>query len=270
MKPYIHRSFWSDPDVEQQAPEIKLAVLWLITNSQTTILGVCKASDRRFQFETGLSPEVLQRACEALPRALLKVGDSVFVRNFIRHQFGGGEALKRNNYFKALTTAFLALPEQIRVRVLEEYPEFEGLGKGLQSPLKPKDRIGKERKGEFERFWTAYPKKVGKRAAQKKFEALKPDLEQCLRAIEHQKRSEQWRKDGGQFIPHPATWLNEGRWEDAPKVEIGRRAPQQPAAPEPDPAGWAEWLAANYADNAGTPYATAPESVKAEFRRTRQ
>ena len=26
--------------------------------------------------------------------------------------------------------------------------------------------------------------------------------------------SAQWRKDDGQFIPHPRTWLNQGRWKD--------------------------------------------------------
>ena len=33
-------------------------------------------------------------------------------------------------------------------------------------------------------------------------------------AIAKQKLSDQWTKEGGQFIPHPATWLNGKRWED--------------------------------------------------------
>jgi hypothetical protein len=33
-------------------------------------------------------------------------------------------------------------------------------------------------------------------------------------ALERQGQWPQWRKDGGQFIPHPATWLNQGRWAD--------------------------------------------------------
>lgn len=27
-------------------------------------------------------------------------------------------------------------------------------------------------------------------------------------------QNEQWRKDNGQYIPNPATWLNQGRWDD--------------------------------------------------------
>lgn len=69
----------------------------------------------------------------------------------------------------------------------------------------------------FDTFWKAYPKKVGKDAASKAFAKRKPDdklLGDILKAIEVQKTTEDWRKSDGQFIPHPATWLNQGRWMD--------------------------------------------------------
>lgn len=69
----------------------------------------------------------------------------------------------------------------------------------------------------FEKFWAAYPRKVGKDAARKAFDKRKPDdalVASMLNAIDAQGRSEDWRKDNGQFIPHPSTWLNEGRWQD--------------------------------------------------------
>lgn len=70
--------------------------------------------------------------------------------------------------------------------------------------------------GGFDQFWLAYPKKVGKGAAEKAFAKarLNGRLPEVLKSIEVQKRSEQWQKDGGQFIPNPATWLNQKRWED--------------------------------------------------------
>lgn len=67
----------------------------------------------------------------------------------------------------------------------------------------------------FERFWKAYPRKIGKGAAIKAWKRAKlPDLESILLAVEQQARSEQWTKDGGQFIPHAATWINQTRWLD--------------------------------------------------------
>lgn len=70
----------------------------------------------------------------------------------------------------------------------------------------------------FDAFWSAYPRKTAKPAAAKAFARLKPDdamLRAMLAAIERQRRWPQWTKDGGEFIPHPATWLNGRRWEDS-------------------------------------------------------
>jgi hypothetical protein len=85
-------------------------------------------------------------------------------------------------------------------------------------------RLGKVRLGEetvlyeadFTEFWQAYPKKVGKYAALKAWDKNKPQLQNILNALQWQKNSTQWKKDGGKFIPNPATYLNEGRWQDEP------------------------------------------------------
>jgi hypothetical protein len=69
----------------------------------------------------------------------------------------------------------------------------------------------------FSLFWEKYPRKVAKAAAEKSFAKLKPDkklLNLILEKLELYKKSDAWQKDGGQFIPYPATWLNGRRWED--------------------------------------------------------
>ena len=69
----------------------------------------------------------------------------------------------------------------------------------------------------FERFWELYPRKEGKKAARKAWDRLKvgPDLMcQIMQSLHKQKTSNQWTRDGGQYIPHPATWLNGERWKD--------------------------------------------------------
>ena len=69
----------------------------------------------------------------------------------------------------------------------------------------------------FERFWAVYPKKVGKIDCLNKWRKMKPSkelVEKILEAIEKQKEWKEWKKDKGQFIPHPSTWLNQGRWDD--------------------------------------------------------
>lgn len=69
----------------------------------------------------------------------------------------------------------------------------------------------------FEAFWNAYPRKKGKQKALEAWLKLSPDegLRQViLAAIVTQQTWPQWTKDNGQFIPHPATWLNQKRWQD--------------------------------------------------------
>jgi hypothetical protein len=68
----------------------------------------------------------------------------------------------------------------------------------------------------FKAFWEAYPKKRGKGAARKAWEKAKgkPSIDTVIDAIKAQKRSPDWTKDGGQYIPNPATWLNQERWSD--------------------------------------------------------
>lgn len=71
----------------------------------------------------------------------------------------------------------------------------------------------------FDEFWDTYPRKVGKDAAKRAYLKRRPDADlhaRMLAAIDRQARDPAWRKDGGQFVPHPATWLNAGRWEDEP------------------------------------------------------
>ena len=69
----------------------------------------------------------------------------------------------------------------------------------------------------FDAFWKAYPRHTSKSTALKAWNKIRPNnelLAKMLKAINDQKTSDQWIKDGGQFIPHPATWLNQKRWED--------------------------------------------------------
>lgn len=81
---------------------------------------------------------------------------------------------------------------------------------------------GKPARAGFDEFYAAYPRKVKPVDARKAWDKLKPDAEllaRMLRAIAEQKKSPQWLKDGGQFIPYPATWLNAGEWDNQTAVD---------------------------------------------------
>jgi hypothetical protein len=89
---------------------------------------------------------------------------------------------------------------------------------------------------DFDAFWKAYPIRVGKETARKAWTKARPDadlLGVILAAIAAQSKSEQWTKAGGEFIPHPTTWLNQKRWEDELTGNPGRNtsAPRKPEGP---------------------------------------
>jgi len=87
----------------------------------------------------------------------------------------------------------------------------------------------------FDRFWAEYPRKVAKKKCRQIWDRLKPSqelAEQIVSSVRAYKRTEQWQKDKGKFIPHPTTFLNWARWED--ELPISRptiRPPKQGPSP---------------------------------------
>jgi hypothetical protein len=80
---------------------------------------------------------------------------------------------------------------------------------------------------DFDQFWQAYPKKRSKGDARRAWQKLQPSpalVQQILTALGWQVLQPQWTKDGGQFIPHPATWLRGERWDDEPMVDARQQA----------------------------------------------
>jgi len=75
----------------------------------------------------------------------------------------------------------------------------------------------------FEEFMAHYPKghRVGKLLAWKAWQKLRPSLvlkDLIVASVDEHKAWPTWLKDGGDFIPHPTTFLNQARWEDEPPV----------------------------------------------------
>lgn len=108
-------------------------------------------------------------------------------------------------------------------------PESESESE-IESESESESEKRKANERRFDEFWTAYPRKVSKPAARKAFDKIKPDdelLKTMLTAIAKQKLSDQWTKDNGNYIPYPATWLNNQRWLDELPVTKQKVLPAQ-------------------------------------------
>jgi len=73
----------------------------------------------------------------------------------------------------------------------------------------------------FEEFWSEYPRRQAKKDALKAWNRIDPGRrEAILRGVRAWKRSEQWLRDGGQYIPMASTFLNGERWEDEVEISV--------------------------------------------------
>lgn len=80
----------------------------------------------------------------------------------------------------------------------------------------PPDRLDET----FDQFWEAYPRKTSKPEAKRAWMKIKPGpltFGEIMAGLAKWIVSDDWQRDGGRFIPYPATWLNNQRWQDEVK-----------------------------------------------------
>ena len=164
-------------------------------------------------------PEQESRSQDFDGRRLIRVNGGYIALNFDKYRQRdetGAERQKR--YRKRLAESRVTL-QQSRVKVTQAEAEAEA--EAYTEAVQNLDRLGDR----FAVFWASYPRKVGKGAAMKEWMKLAPSdalTAEMVSAVQQQVQSTQWRKDGGQFIPHPRTWLSQGRWQDETDVRLRR------------------------------------------------
>lgn len=123
-------------------------------------------------------------------------------------------AMDRTAWY-ALSDSAVAMFENSHVDV-GEIPRQSGENPTsyIQDIPKGHKSSSKELPKDFETFWTAYPKKVNKLDAVKAWKTVDAPIDVIINALDAQKKTPQWTKDDGQFIPYPATWLRGRRWEN--------------------------------------------------------
>jgi hypothetical protein len=255
MNAIVKSSFWTDERLEEAPPEIKLTVLWLITNPGRDLCGFTKVSNKRFTFETGLPSSSLDGGSIALPSSIRKLpGGVYFVTNFLRHQFGkGGELNGKNKVLIAAARHAMALPSPMRKAFQEAYPELfsEGENELKNDPPSIPHRSPPEgvrvrvREGDMKEggvgenklpdIVALYPKRERQSEA---VEALAVHVRKGtdLDAVAAGTRAIAaiiQRMPGGHlnaYVPSAATFFRNRRWEDDPKTWL-RNAGRTNGAP---------------------------------------
>lgn len=183
-------------------------VLWVIVR-QT--YGWKKKADRIsisfFEKRTGLKRRHIVRALkDMVEREIIAKNDTTFISTYgFQKDYLKWELLPKKTYVK---NGNGSLPKM----TLKPLPKLV-----LTNEIKETSQKKEALRASFDVFYKAYPKHKAWKDAFKAWEKLNPspELQQIiLTAIEKQKASDDWQKEKGKYIPHPATWLNGRRWED--------------------------------------------------------
>lgn len=241
----IRVSFWNDPYIEELSHRDKLLYIYLFTCPHVNNLGVVEVSQKKIAFETGLPIHEVKDGLSRMREdgKVMLDGTTIWLVNFVKHQTTtspkiiqsckklmsslSSEIIKKELYLryqhlfdgcdtKAIPTDTIAIPSDT---LSIPYAELEG---ELEGELEEKTLAQPPAAvREFDEFWQAFPKKKSKGQAKRAWDKLRkekklPPLPTILQAIAAAKAGHDWQKDGGKYIPYPATWLNGEGWEDEP------------------------------------------------------
>ncbi len=219
-KRFTDTTKWTDKWFRKLSVHGKLLFLWLVDNCDNA--GFWEVDLELAAQQIGISEAEVAGAWEGLCRAYTRQGEYVWIKRFIRVQ-GNCPLNPDNNAHKQILSLFQEHADfgvDFESALRNEQKNSPSLGP-KEVPCKGNGNGHSKSKGkharDFELFWQAYPRKVGKGRARKWWDRHKPDerhLNEMLCAIAQQKKSASWLKDAGQFISHPTTWLNGEGWLD--------------------------------------------------------
>lgn len=96
--------------------------------------------------------------------------------------------------------------------------EREPSNENKRTRAKKKDTTSTQVDEEFDRFWAIYPRRIGKGAARKAWTTAITTTTPDTIIAGLQRYAPTRTGQDPQYTPHPATWLNQQRWEDEPET----------------------------------------------------
>ncbi len=229
---YVSTHFWRDTYIDGLDPSEKLLFLYLLTNPETNICGIYEIPLRVVSSDTGFDTEMIRKMFAKLERSkrLYYIDGWVIMTKMVLHQTVNNPKIKA-----AIEREFATVPQAIvdaMDRLSIPYPYLTDrklhFNLNLDSNSNLTDTARASSLVRFEKFWLAYPRKIGKQKCQAwwlRHKITDEMTNQMINTVEKYKATEQWKKDNGMFIPHPQTFLNRGSYED--EVEALPKAKQE-------------------------------------------
>lgn len=259
----IDPRIWNDQKFMDLSDQGKLCFFFLLTHPHMTALGAMRGTIPGLAEELGWSPEAFREAFEeAFSKGMVEHDSEakiVALPNFLRYN-----SPESPNVVKAWFSAVDLIPEgSLKTRVIARAKTYaEALSKAYAEAFReafvkamPNQEQEQEQdkynvpSGVFDLFWKSWPsnsRKGGKSKCMEVWRRHKFDscAAQIMAHLDAMKKSPDWRKDDGRFVPAPLTYLNQRRWDGAglsaasaePSAQFRQRAGQWERYDES--AGW--------------------------------
>jgi hypothetical protein len=233
----VHTAIWASPTFKALSDDGRMLAIYLLTCSHQTIAGV-------FRLPDGYAAEDLDWAPERVRKGFAELFRNGFATRCERtkwvnvHKFLEWNPPENPNQHKAVAKCLSLLPKDVYWAnpsgtlpepFLNQEQEQEQEQKDIAPPPgepaspPPATRKPAEEPQGFVDFWALWPKNDRKAARGKCLDAWRrhkcePVAEQVLAHVRSMMASDQWREQGGKFIPAPLSYLNQQRWDGA---EVG-------------------------------------------------
>ena len=230
----VQTSFWEDTKVlDIMTPEDRYFMLYILTNPHTNQIGCYEISKIQMANETGYNKDTIDKLLTRFEDILSVIKycnqtKEVLILNWYKYNWTSSPKVKKcienelksikSNEFKSYFNT-ICIPY---IYPMHTHPQEEQEKEEEQKQEKnKKQEQEKYMEDKFSMFWNEYPKKLSKESARKAFFKINLDdvlFSNILNALQKHKKLDSWKKDKGQFIPYPATWINQKRWQD--EIEI--------------------------------------------------
>lgn len=239
----VYTTFWTDSKVEDDfTPEDKYFYLYLLTNVHTNLCGCYEISKKQMSGDTGYTVDVIERLLSRMidMHGVIRYNDQtkeVLLLNWHKYNWSKSDKLLKGVAKEIEHIKSLDFQKTLLILLAQYGYDIDTVSIGYAYPMDTSVTVTVTDTGtnpvnnNFETFWNEYPKKVGKKDAKRAFDkALKSvKAETMIRAVIAQKKSGQWLRENGRYIPNPSTWLNQGRWDD--EIQPVDSAPKLKNAP---------------------------------------
>lgn len=244
----VYMSFWTDPKVDDEfTPEDKYFYLYLLTNPHTNICGCYEISMKQMVRETGYNEDTVKRLLTRMETVHGVVQYDSQTKEVLIPRWSKYNWVKSKDTFKGVEKVSSEIKsDRFRYFIIStlanEYGHpLEGAYRGPTGPVgvsvtvpvtdtvsdsvTDTDSDKDTPKSLFDVFIQNYPNQFDIDRARAVWNKLNPDADMVIKIMDGLsawKESAQW--EDPQFIPYPANWLMNKRWEQKPAKRIKPKA----------------------------------------------